>query len=488
MYVNEYWKNFAPIDRKWHFLIAFIYFVIGVFAFFTNFMVCYYLVRIKNVKRPGTYFLINLAIADLGKVLACIPMNAVSSFNTNWSFGQLGCDIYGLASGLFGFVSITTMVFMSLERYLMVKNPLFALKLSNRVVFICIFITWMYSLICIVPQLNLDHGFVLEGLLTSCSFDYLNRDAYSRFFMMVLFVGGFLVPVCLIIFLYSFLFFLLRKNSIFQTYQERGRIKSHEKLPSYYSRSVSYSSKNLHNNCSSSLTKKESDSSNTNLNNSSFIKRQVKVAKTVILIVIMFCIAWLPYAIITLIAQYISPNYLTTFVTPLTTSLPAIFAKTSSIYNPILYTLSNKDCKNYFHQLFILKIFKFKKNNKNSEIKLCEKINGLVGYSQRGISERYFVPNGLAVNQHVYLGEYGNQECCQSESSKRTKARPIEDFCENLKAKVYESDWKAKNLKQLENKIRTCLRNMDPKVVQDHAKTVRSRLDIIRRHGLQYLN
>ncbi|RNA24343.1 hypothetical protein BpHYR1_034334 [Brachionus plicatilis] len=39
---------------------------------------------------------------------------------------------------------------------------------------------------------------------------------------------------------------------------------------------------------------------------------------------------------------------------------------------------------------------------------------------------------------------------------------------ENLKAKVYEGD---------------CLSNMDLKVVQDHAKSVRSRLDIIRRHG-----
>ncbi|RNA27378.1 hypothetical protein BpHYR1_003530 [Brachionus plicatilis] len=53
---------------------------------------------------------------------------------------------------------------------------------------------------------------------------------------------------------------------------------------------------------------------------------------------------------------------------------------------------------------------------------------------------------------------------------------------------VYEGDWKAKNLKQLENKIRTCLSKMNPKVVQDHAKTVRSRFDIIHRHGVQNLN
>ncbi|RNA41570.1 hypothetical protein BpHYR1_032327 [Brachionus plicatilis] len=49
------------------------------------------------------------------------------------------------------------------------------------------------------------------------------------------------------------------------------------------------------------------------------------------------------------------------------------------------------------------------------------------------------------------------------------------------------ADWKAKNLRQLENKISTCLSNMDPKVVQDHAKTICFRFDIMRRHGIQYL-
>ncbi|RNA34094.1 hypothetical protein BpHYR1_009858 [Brachionus plicatilis] len=52
-----------------------------------------------------------------------------------------------------------------------------------------------------------------------------------------------------------------------------------------------------------------------------------------------------------------------------------------------------------------------------------------------------------------------------------------------LEKKLKKNDWEAKNLKQLENKIRTCLSNMDLMVAQDHAKTVRSRLDIMRRHG-----
>ncbi|RNA07815.1 glucosylceramidase 4 [Brachionus plicatilis] len=93
--------------------------------------------------------------------------------------------------------------------------------------------------------------------------------------------------------------------------------------------------------------------------------------------------------------------------------------------------------------------------------------------------------------KHVYLGEFIKKrfepiikECCQDGNylfcpdiislceyevnpANVPKARPIEDFGDNLKAKVYEGDWKAKNIKQLENKIRNFLSNMDPKVVQD---------------------
>ena len=46
-------------------------------------------------------------------------------------FAQIGCDLYGIFGGLFGFISITTMAFMSIERFLIVKNPLFALKITR---------------------------------------------------------------------------------------------------------------------------------------------------------------------------------------------------------------------------------------------------------------------------------------------------------------------------------------------------------------------
>jgi hypothetical protein len=64
------------------------------------------------------------------------------------------------------------------------------------------------------------------------------------------------------------------------------------------------------------------------------------------------------------------------------------------------------------------------------------------------------------------------------------KARPIEDFWGNLKAKVYEGNWTAKNLTELENRIKYCLGKMDKNFVEKHALSIRGRLDHIRRHGV----
>ena len=61
------------------------------------------------------------------------------------------------------------------------------------------------------------------------------------------------------------------------------------------------------------------------------------------------------------------------------------------------------------------------------------------------------------------------------------EARPIEDFWALVKNKVYENNWKAKHLEQLEVKIRKCLKEMDISTIQRTMSSVKKRLDKIRR-------
>nr|QYF06563.1 ciliary opsin [Macrobiotus sp.] len=57
----------------------------------------------------------------------------------------------------------------------------------------------------------------------------------------------------------------------------------------------------------------------------------------IIFMVAAFLFAWMPYAVVSLIVVF-GGDYL---ITPSAAAAPAIFAKSSIIYNPIIYVLTN---------------------------------------------------------------------------------------------------------------------------------------------------
>ena len=64
------------------------------------------------------------------------------------------------------------------------------------------------------------------------------------------------------------------------------------------------------------------------------------------------------------------------------------------------------------------------------------------------------------------------------------EARSIEDFWGILKARVYANAWRAENTRQLTNRIKLCLRQMEPNLVQRLAGSTKKRIDNIRRNGV----
>jgi hypothetical protein len=67
-------------------------------------------------------------------------------------------------------------------------------------------------------------------------------------------------------------------------------------------------------------------------------KAEKEVTRMVIIMVIFFLICWLPYASV---AFYIFTHQGSNFG-PIFMTLPAFFAKSSSIYNPVIYIMLNK--------------------------------------------------------------------------------------------------------------------------------------------------
>ena len=67
-------------------------------------------------------------------------------------------------------------------------------------------------------------------------------------------------------------------------------------------------------------------------------KAEKTITKMSAIMVSCFLIAWTPYAIMAMGATYGSPEVFTSS----TAALPALFAKASNCYNPIIYVFMNK--------------------------------------------------------------------------------------------------------------------------------------------------
>ena len=213
---------------------------------------------------------------------------------------------------------------------------------------VCITFTWLYSGVMMLPELITENGFVLEGILTSCSFNYLSQEFKSRIYMFILFIGGFAIPFLTICFFYFLLFLELK------TKQQQLKILS---LKLKIIRKVTFKLNSKSEIFSDLIIEAKSENQdenkkiNKNKNFASFLyKREIHVARNSILIISLFCMAWTPYATVTLLAQF--GTNIENYVNPYSTSLTAIFAKLPAITDPLVYTLSNKSCRHYFKTIF----------------------------------------------------------------------------------------------------------------------------------------
>ena len=232
----------------------------------------------------------------------------------------------------------------------MIKTPLLALKLSKTTVFACIAISWIYSLACILPQKFLEHGFVLEGFLTSCTFNYLDRSLISRLNIMIMFIAGFFIPMTIIMIVYALMWYNLRNNTAYSGINVRLALRQEQEAE-------------LLSMTSSQLAMAKFQRNSSTPTSEDYLKREVRVARTIILINLAFIVAWMPYALVALFAQYAPVTSLPLFVTPFSTSLPSLFSKLSSIYNPILYTLTNDGCRAHFKYIFFKRLFRGKQTD-----------------------------------------------------------------------------------------------------------------------------
>ncbi|KAM6130503.1 LOW QUALITY PROTEIN: melanopsin [Phoenicopterus ruber ruber] len=285
-----------------HYAIGVVILIVGITGTLGNFLVIYAFCRSRSLQTPANLFIINLAISDFLMSITQSPVFFTNSLHKRWIFGEKGCELYAFCGALFGITSMITLMVIALDRYFVITKPLASVGVTSKKKALIILVgVWLYSLAWSLPPFFGWSAYVPEGLLTSCSWDYMTFTPSVRAYTMLLFCFVFFIPLIAIIYSYVFIFEAIKKaNRSIQTY---GCKHGNKEFQKQYQR----------------------------------MKNEWKMAKIALIVILLFVISWSPYSVVALVAFAGYSHVLTPFMN----SIPAVIAKASVIHNPIIYAITH---------------------------------------------------------------------------------------------------------------------------------------------------
>jgi len=303
-FIDPHWGKFGPQHPLIVHVVSIAFFFLWVINFFGNGCVIYCFLKTKSLRSPSNMFVVNLAFSDLVMMTTMGWPVIVNAWTQRyWMFGKFACEMYGFLGALTGTVSILTMVVIGYDRYNVIVKGFSGTKITPGLAFIVLVVIWGYCVaVCIPPFLGWG-GYTPEGLLVTCSYDYLKQDLNHMTFMYYAFAFNFSVPVMAIVFFYV---------------QIVKAVVAHEAAMKAQAKKMNVDS----------LKSNQKDGEES---------AEVKIAKVAVTNVMLWLCTWTPYAIIAAIGVF--GNQM--LITPLVAQLPSFLAKTSSCLNPIVFAVSH---------------------------------------------------------------------------------------------------------------------------------------------------
>ncbi|XP_033881642.1 melanopsin-A isoform X2 [Acipenser ruthenus] len=301
--VHETTHPFPTVDvpDHAHYIIGAVILAVGITGMLGNFLVIYAFSRCKSLRTPANMFIINLAITDFLMSVTQAPIFFTTSLHKRWIFGEKGCELYAFCGALFGICSMITLMVIAIDRYFVITRPLASIGVMSRKRALLILSgAWLYSLGWSLPPFFGWSAYVPEGLLTSCTWDYMTFTPSVRAYTMLLFIFIFFIPLIIVMYCYFFIFRAIRSTN-----------------------------KAVH--------KISSDDNKESMKQYQRIKNEWKMAKIALIVILLYVISWSPYSVVALTAF---AGY-SDMLTPYMNSVPAVIAKASAIHNPIIYAITH---------------------------------------------------------------------------------------------------------------------------------------------------
>ncbi|XP_045188188.2 free fatty acid receptor 4-like [Mercenaria mercenaria] len=309
-----YFTYFSEFNRPWRgaaYIEAAVMTTLFVLSGIGNFFILGIMFKTKSSRNITNYFVCNLAIGDILFATAA-PFVAYVRITGTWRLGDGMCHLLTYGMFVCAIAMIWTMAVISIDRYLCINRGLVNRVRTVHVVSICLCI-WIISACCFLPLAVFFHVKEIEvadDIISICTLLWpKGRIRYSALFMAMLFVFAFLLPMTIITFDYY---------KIFRKFWSSKRAVG--ALSHIQSRSQR-----------AAISRRNKD---------------IKMVKTLILLVFVFVIMWLPlFVVLSLLHHDVSYTHNTLPSYGLTWTL--IVAYMNPCVNPFLYGFINLEvCQN----------------------------------------------------------------------------------------------------------------------------------------------
>merc|ERR1712142_316058 len=268
-----------------------------------NFIVIWLFNKHGPIRTPSNFLVVNLCLSDLIMMTTNCPIFIYNCFNGGiWAVAPEYCNIYATLGAVTGFVSIWLLTMISADRYNIICNGFSGPKLTKGKAASMCLVAWIVSIgVAICPLFGWG-GYGPEGILTSCSFDYLSQDISTITYNLFMIIFDYFIPLMIIIGSYAM---IIKSISAHEASMRAQAAKMNVK----------------------SLRTQDANEQ----------RAEIRIAKTALFNIALWIICWTPYTIITYkgcIGQFDG-------LRPLTTTLPALLAKSASVYNPVVYAIGH---------------------------------------------------------------------------------------------------------------------------------------------------
>ncbi|CAL8390805.1 unnamed protein product [Arctogadus glacialis] len=293
----------VDVPEHAHYTLGTVVLLIGITGVIGNSLVIYAFSKSRSLRTPANMFILNMALADLLMCVTQTPTFFINSMHRRWIFGEKACEVYAFCGALFGICSMLTLTLVAADRFFVITRPLASIGLlTRRRAGLVLIGAWLYSLAWSLPPFFGWSAYVPEGLMTSCSWDYMTFSPGVRAYTMLLFIFVFFIPLFIIIYCYYFIFRAVRSTN-----RAVGRVNG---------------------SCSSRGSRGGGGQR---------LQTEWKTAKIALILILLYVLSWAPYSgvALTAFAGYAD------MVTPYMNSVPAVIAKASAIHNPIIYAITH---------------------------------------------------------------------------------------------------------------------------------------------------